>query len=386
MPRLGDGLSGHNNSLNLLRLLLAAICIASHGIKLGGFGNEPFIHHTTPGTVALYGFFALSGYLIAQSALTSGFWRYAWKRSLRIFPGAWVCLLMTAFFFGVVGWFSGDHGPCAFSCYWHSTDNPVAFVYRNLPVPNAYSAQLSISGTPVNVPEPGVWNGQMWTLFYELLCYLLLGLLAVVGVLRSKVMLLCFFAAFWLFDAAITFNPVLHSTFNYFGHSEVMNLFKFGSVFFLGSVLFVFREKIPDSGWIALALAILFFASLIYLPGKKQLTIAEIDDLFVPLIAYPVLWLGIHLPFGKIGRRNDLSFGFYIYGIPVAQLLTIWHLQNLGYVPYIAITIVATLPFAAASWFLIERPALSLKNLQLGSPSSAGDDGLLQDESQHAGG
>jgi peptidoglycan/LPS O-acetylase OafA/YrhL len=364
---IGEGLHGHRNSLNFVRLFLATVVIASHAIQLGGFGDEAsYLHGTTFGTVAVYSFFGISGYLVAQSALSTHTIRYFWKRSLRIFPGAWVCLILISLFFGIIGWVSVHHANNGLSAYFHSVDNPVSFIYRNLPVPTPWSIQESISGTPQNVPVPLVWNGQMWTLFYELSCYALLGLLVTVGVFRKRFFTLIFATVFWLFDAAITFIPALNHQFNFFTFSAGMNFFKFGSIFLVGTVLYVYRNEVPDSGWLALVLACLFFLSL-WLPGSHPVTSAEVCDLFVPLIVYPVLWLGIHLPFQKIGRRNDYSYGIYIYAVPVAQILALWHVQRLGYFGYLAATLVATAPFAVGSWWLVERPAMSLKNVQFRS-------------------
>src|SRR5690606_38712772 len=53
---------------------------------------------------------------------------------------------------------------------------PANFVYLNSTLRiGAYD----IAGTPTGVPYPGAWNGSLWTLYYEFLCYLIVGLLAV---------------------------------------------------------------------------------------------------------------------------------------------------------------------------------------------------------------
>jgi peptidoglycan/LPS O-acetylase OafA/YrhL len=87
------------------------------------------------------------------------------------------------------------------------------------------------------------------------------------------------------------------------------------------------------------------------------------SDIFVPLVAYPLLWLGIHLPLHRIGARNDYSYRVYIYGVPVAQLLVIWGVEKWGLIPYTAMAIVCTIPLAVASWWAVEKHALKLKSL-----------------------
>ncbi len=83
---IGDALTGKPDSLNFLRLVLALTVLLSHARGLGGFGQGGLINGTTLGTIAVYGFFGISGYLIAASALRNRGGRYLWQRCLRILP------------------------------------------------------------------------------------------------------------------------------------------------------------------------------------------------------------------------------------------------------------------------------------------------------------
>lgn len=67
---LGDNLQPRSNSLNLIRLLLASAVVFSHAITLGGYGNELILGCTSLGSLAVFCFFGISGYLIAGSALS----------------------------------------------------------------------------------------------------------------------------------------------------------------------------------------------------------------------------------------------------------------------------------------------------------------------------
>ena len=70
--------------------------IFSHAIVLGDYGSEALWGNGTLGGIAVDGFFAVSGFLIAASAMRNHVGRYMWQRFLRIFPGFWVCLVVTA--------------------------------------------------------------------------------------------------------------------------------------------------------------------------------------------------------------------------------------------------------------------------------------------------
>ena len=88
-----------------------------------------------------------------------------------------------------------------------------------------------------------------------------------------------------------------------------------------------------------------------------------ITDVFIPAMVYPVLWLGAHLPFRRIGTVHDYSYGVYLYGFPV-QVLVVALLAPQWPRPVImVVTLVLTIPFALASWWVVERNALRLKSL-----------------------
>ena len=88
---------GRDNGLNFIRLFLAILVIVSHAYPIGGFGPDPVLGDLGVGSLAVGGFFAISGYLITKSRFRTGFRRFAVRRALRIFPGYWACLIFTAF-------------------------------------------------------------------------------------------------------------------------------------------------------------------------------------------------------------------------------------------------------------------------------------------------
>ena len=92
-----------SNSLNALRLVLAALVIVSHSWPLTGREPEPALGGANLGVWAVLGFFAISGFLITRSRLsgrpTHTFYR---ARALRILPAFLVCLVVVAFVFAPV--------------------------------------------------------------------------------------------------------------------------------------------------------------------------------------------------------------------------------------------------------------------------------------------
>jgi peptidoglycan/LPS O-acetylase OafA/YrhL len=81
-----------------------------------------------------------------------------------------------------------------------------------------------------------------------------------------------------------------------------------------------------------------------------------------------MLYLGVVLPFARVGAVNDVSYGMYIYAFPLQLVLAVIVGTTLPTWAFVLVSIAITAPFAAASWFLVEKPAMRLKRLTSGSP------------------
>ena len=88
-------------SVGFIRLVLATAVVVSHSRILGFGRTEPLLTlshgQITLGQISVYGFFVLSGILITRSAARISLGSFLWRRALRLLPGLWVCLLVTAF-------------------------------------------------------------------------------------------------------------------------------------------------------------------------------------------------------------------------------------------------------------------------------------------------
>ena len=359
-----EAFSSSRNSLNFLRLCFAVTVIASHSIGWGGFGVDEVSGRTTWGTLAVYGFFGISGFLIAASAERNTLGRFLWQRCLRIFPGFWVCLIVTAVLFGGIGFLHAPHPPsCHATCYVGNRALPWVmdhWTFRHLtlhPVGLSNPLQWSVPGTRT-VFNAQVQNSPLYTLFYEFLCYLMLGLMARVGLLRHRRRVLAVTAGMWTLEVVVALLPHSHLTVD-----EMLVVVLFPP-FLTGTLVHLYRDRLPDSGRLAALIGVVFLASF-WLPLGDTTLRPTAVDVFAPLTAYAVLWLGIHLPFHKVGARNDYSYGFYVYGMPVQQLLSFWGLSHHGYALYVLLCVLGTAPFAAASWWLVERRCLRLKKFRL---------------------
>ena len=131
----------------------------------------------------------------------------------------------------------------------------MSYIYRNVFLD---MRQYSIAGTPQGGPASGVWDGPLWTLAYEFCCYLVIATLSLVGLLRRPGVVLATASAAWLTVIVITLVPSWNADLNLFSNDSAMNLVRFAAAFLVGSCLYLYRDRIPDSGWIALGWASAF--------------------------------------------------------------------------------------------------------------------------------
>lgn len=332
---IGQALDPRRNSLNFLRLAFALFVVVGHAATLGGYHWQVQLGPARLEDIAVDGFFAISGYLIAGSALRSTTPRFLWQRLLRIMPGYWVSLLTVVFGFALVGWLH-DHG--GLSGYW-SGPHGALFYLSNA---DLRVRTYDINGSPVSVPFPGAWNGSVWTLWLEFLCYLVVGALAFVKLLPRRAVVLGLFLMTWGLEWL-----------QHFRHSgAAANELRFIPIFLAGSVLYLYRDRVRDSWKLFAAMTVAWIVVC---------QVGYSGNLAGPLMALPCIWLGAHLPLQKVGADHDISYGVYIYAYPVTQILALWGVARWGALPFLVLITVPTLLLAAISWKVVEAPALRLK-------------------------
>ena len=368
MPRLyEENTARKNNSLNIIRLLLAVTVILSHSYPVIFVDNryEPVMRLTrgqdTLGTLAVNAFFAISGFLILQSWVHSRTVSdYLKKRVLRIYPGYLVTVLICTF---VVG-------PLA-------ATRPQDYLKEVM----AHGKRWLLDTLTLNYLHlPQVFahhtiNNSIWTIRYEFLCYLLVAALGMLAVTRKpRLFLLIFlldFVANALQEAYAARHGMNADTFAGYAHGRELLVIgrldflpRFLVYFLAGGVCYLYRERIPRSP--ALLTASLLLIVLTAADGFGL-------NLILPLCGTYVLLYVCFLPqsFGKfITDRGDFSYGIYLYAFPVQQLLYLWF-PVFFHSPlrlFVAATLL-TVPLAFLSWHLVEKPALALKP----RPASTGD-------------
>lgn len=367
LPRLADRFDPRANGIGALRLLFAVVVVLSHSWQLvhrdKPLGAESTYWQADLGALSVYGFFLLSGFLITGSAMSTSLPRYLWHRFLRIFPGYWVCLLVVACVIapvlaldergGVAGLFASPHGP------W----------------------QYLAGNWTTGIRQPGInglvnganLNAPLWSLIYELTAYVVIALLAVTTLLRRAPWLLVVGGLVGYSSLVRDFvsqpSPVyasgedvglmhhgLAGPFPLIGAYEWRYVAILGFLFAVGAAANRYAHRIPVHGLLALAALALCYGT------------ARVGGFFVfglPAFAYVVFYVAVAAPrfLHGVGVGRDYSYGIYIYGWPIQIMLLSFGTGFAGPWWFFGQSIIVTAFFAVASWHLVERPAMSLKNI-----------------------
>lgn len=175
-----ETISSDANNYNILRVILASSVIWFHSAYIAGSKRPDWISQqlqpiTDLGGLAVQCFFFLSGLFVAQSIYkNNNLLNFSIKRFMRIFPGLFVCLVLTTIVLSLAtyGWF-----------FWRALVLPETYEYI------LGNAALDLKWTiPAFIPNnpTATINGSIHTLSTEVKMYTLLGLLGLFGLTSSK--------------------------------------------------------------------------------------------------------------------------------------------------------------------------------------------------------
>lgn len=360
-PLLSDCLRSHRLQINAIRLALAIVVIVYH-IQVNRIGGGPMVlpslhpdDWVVSGTVAVGAFFSLSGMLVTISARHRSGGAYLFARLLRIGPAYIAVLVGSAFVLAPIIYYDLHRSFDGFDLL--APMGPIAYVVND--------AALSISTfrwgifdvfqfIPGNNPQPfSAINGSLWTIPVEARCYVIALVLVVVGRRIGGTIAMTIGAAIFGLAAVAehlrpeTIASIAPEAFATFHYQWVL-------VFLCGAIVGTLADRIRLSPLVTAPVIGVFAALMIWGGHFATLIALALCCLVIPVVAR---WIP-----RRIVRvfRNDVSYGAYLWGYPVAQTLA-----YAGLVAYPAFfiggAIAVSIAIATISWVAIERPALRLK-------------------------
>lgn len=323
-----------------LRVFLAVAVIVIHSFEIA-YGPEALAHFKSriPWTImgfVLPAFFALSGFLVASSLercrTIEGFMTL---RALRLVPALAVEVLLCAL---VIGPLVTD-----FSLMQYFSDPLFFHYFLNI----IGEIQFHLPGVFHQNPVPDMMNKSLWTVPYELKCYLVLIVLTVLGLVRRRRLFLLAVVVL------IPLVPVLDLREGYFYRPlNVVPGRVLVSSFLAGICLYLYKDKIRrDGGFLALAVVL----SLITLSDPALQYLCTFP------VAYVTVWLGLaNPPRNAFLASGDYSYGVYLFAYPLQQVLAQWEWGQVWWVN-VAVVLPMSLAYAAVSWHFVEAPVLRRK-------------------------
>jgi len=346
MSTLGDLASKRNNNFNLIRMLAAIAVLVSHSypLSLGESAVEPLYNllGLTLGELAVITFFCVSGFFISMSRdrAPSNIDFFS-ARFLRIYPGLTLVLLLAAFVVGTI------FTTLSIADYL-SNGKTYSYISSNLTL---FSMKFQLPGLFEDNPYPGI-NGSLWTLFYEVMLYVLVGVLGAVSFFGSGrrffwflTIYLAIYVGYKLIAAQIPQLAELHRT---------QFFFTWSFPFVIGMSLYRYRRNVK--------LRLLWLLPLIALAGLAWHT-ACFFELFVLAWSYLIFYLGFSTNswVDRYNKLGDYSYGVYIYAFPVQEILA--HLyKGIDPLTMMALAFPEVLVAAVLSWHFIEKPCMSMRH------------------------
>jgi len=331
-----------DNNFNLVRIYLSLSVLFYHAFELSRQKELSFLNRIFNVDRAVDAFFVISGYLIMKSCERSfSNKEYFLKRIRRIYPAYLVVVALSA----LLGFLISTYSPAE---YFRSI---LVYKYLLANVLFLNFLQPDLPGVFDNNFFHAV-NGSLWTLKVEIGYYLLVPLIVA---LRSRIRpallysLLFLFSVTWYLTMLHLYNTRHAAIFLFLSRQLPGELL----YFILGAAISLFDDKPffrKALAWLGLPATLLLFLPLGTITDSLLLAIAVFFfALRLPALRYPF-------------RKEDISYGLYIYHFPVMQTL-IWmgvyqHSPMLG----LAMSLFITMLLSLLSWFLIEKPFITKRS------------------------
>ena len=336
-----DANNGIGAGFDTLRLVLALAVICWHSIPISyGWQTEKAIWngpYGRPFMAVMPAFFALSGFLVMGSAIrVRQLNAFLAARVLRIVPALAMEISISALVMGALlttlplSEYFTSRGLLEYigSLFGKVVYELPGVVFKG----NAYSVQV---------------NNNLWTIPPELLSYVFMSILIVVGLFKHRTYVIG--AACLVLILNILADLSLGTTTVEARWPSRFLLYSFA----VGTTLFMWRDRLPYDGRLATICALFGLIGL-RTPGIQYVAIIA--------IVYATIYLGCSkLPSTGFLSRGDYSYGIYLYGFPLQQLVaylspwkSVWYLN-------LAFAIPASVAIAMLSWRFVEKPALSFE-------------------------
>jgi len=339
--------SKHANNFNLLRIIAALGVIYGHSFFLfppdGTFDIfAKLFPFTYSGSISVNMFFLISGILVTQSYFNSkSVYKFMTMRFFRIWPGLTLCLLATVFIVGPL--FTN----LSTKDYLLNLDT---FRYLANVTLLLHTFNNYLPGVFLNALEKGSVNSSLWTLSYEVFCYvvLLICLHLTISIKNNRKYAYKVGVCVTLLVFLVYPSGYSHYIINVLSEKHIHRFFFF---FGFGVLLYLFRNKIPIK-LIFLLLLVVICALFRCVADGSDIYKLSFDLTFI----YAIIYFAYLPVLRKLKFNSDYSYGVYLYGYLVQQIAA--YLFKLSPYQSMLITFPVSIFLGFLSWNIIEKRSL----------------------------
>jgi peptidoglycan/LPS O-acetylase OafA/YrhL len=300
-------------------------------------------------------FFFVSGFLISRSfERNQAPKEFAFNRMLRIYPALAVCFAASVLMVWATGYLRSVETSLHEWILWGAAQ--LSFV-------QFYNPQF-MRGFGV-----GVLNGSLWTISVELQFYAMVP--TIYGLLRltrlskkaSNCWLVVLIVVFLIINRVYIIEALNHSEHLFYKLAGV----SFAPWFFMFLVGVLAQRNSAVLVPLAVSHAGLIWIAYLAMALGGRLLGWGMGNGIHPLLFVALSTLVLATAFSHPGTsdrmlgRNDISYGVYIYHMPVINCVLVLGLPARSQIAAITTIVICTVMLAILSWRLVERPALALK-------------------------
>lgn len=324
----------NNNCFDFLRFLFAFDILLAHLWELSESSSLFFLSTITDSSIAIKGFFVISGFLVAKSYTnTPSLKEYFVKRAKRILPAYVFVILFATILFSVFSNYSFYSYFTSISTYQYVAWNLVFLNFVHPCLPGIFEDNLLCAV-----------NGALWTLKIEEGFYIILPFIFYVITKFKKP----FFVLLAIYIVSVVYWYIMQFYFNKPLFSK--QLPGQMSYFAVGIFSYLYFSNLMNNKLKIFLVSIFILIFSYCFPLKFNVFYPAALGLIVIISAYS-------LPvFNNFGKYGDFTYGLYIFHFPVIQLFRHYNLFE-KHNPYFMGVVVVLVSFLLAifSWFVIEK-------------------------------
>lgn len=299
-------------------------------------------------TLAVKGFFVISGFLIYKSASRSNsLIHFAKKRILRIYPALVTVVVLSAL---LLGYWQSD---LSFKGYYLHP-RPWTYMVGNIQLFLSEYKPVSIHDVFASNPYPSIFNGSLWTIPFEVLFYVFTSIFCMIKKQRTKQFviagLLISLYLLRIFAYPYFLTQPLAIPHTHFAFHLLVDLGLFYTMGMFLACLPIAPSLLSRNKWIIVVSILLVCMWLAFHFSIYE----QMQYLIVPMLVISVCINSSALARGfESLRLGDLSYGVYLWGFPIQQTLAHLGFDNL----YVLMALSIPLAYLAGylSWNLVEK-------------------------------